>query len=236
MSELPALKYRRVGHKGADLISPGNTLASFDAAIQAGVDMIEFDVLPRDIRDPERSELILAHDYEHDISQAPTLAAGLAHLAATGVDVQLDMKWHGYERRVVEALREHDLIERALVSTMETRSLPVVRALEPGLKLGWSVPKVKRDYTRNLLTRYPAYGLLAYAKRVLPGRAATKLRANEIDALMAHYLLVTPRLLRAVREAGGELYVWTVDVPEKIAELERMGVDGIISNDPRLFS
>ena len=37
---------RRVGHKGADLIAPGNTLASFDAALAAGVDMIEFDVLP----------------------------------------------------------------------------------------------------------------------------------------------------------------------------------------------
>ena len=37
---------RRVGHKGADLIAPGNTTASFDAAVEAGVDMIEFDVLP----------------------------------------------------------------------------------------------------------------------------------------------------------------------------------------------
>ena len=37
---------RRVGHKGADLIEPGNTLASFDAALAHGVDMIELDVLP----------------------------------------------------------------------------------------------------------------------------------------------------------------------------------------------
>ena len=37
---------KRVGHKGADLIAPGNTLASFDAALEAGVDMVEFDVLP----------------------------------------------------------------------------------------------------------------------------------------------------------------------------------------------
>ena len=35
---MPALK--RIGHKGADLIAPGNTLASFDAALAAGVDMI----------------------------------------------------------------------------------------------------------------------------------------------------------------------------------------------------
>ncbi len=36
----------RIGHKGADLIEPGNTLASFDAALEHGVDMIELDVLP----------------------------------------------------------------------------------------------------------------------------------------------------------------------------------------------
>ena len=47
MSELTrAAPLRRVGHKGADLIAPGNTRESFDAALAAGVDMIEFDVLP----------------------------------------------------------------------------------------------------------------------------------------------------------------------------------------------
>jgi len=56
---------RRVGHKGADLITPGNTYASFDAAREAGVDMIEFDVLPE--RGSDR--LVLAHDYEHTKNQ-----------------------------------------------------------------------------------------------------------------------------------------------------------------------
>ena len=40
------MSVKRIGHKGADLIAPGNTLASFDAALAAGVDMVEFDVLP----------------------------------------------------------------------------------------------------------------------------------------------------------------------------------------------
>ena len=49
---VPDVTLRRVGHKGADHIAPGNTLASFDAALAAGVDMIEFDVLPEDHRAP----------------------------------------------------------------------------------------------------------------------------------------------------------------------------------------
>ncbi len=52
----------RVGHKGAADIAPGNTLESFDAALAAGVDMIEFDVLSEH-RD-RTGRLLLAHDYD----------------------------------------------------------------------------------------------------------------------------------------------------------------------------
>ena len=52
---------------------------------------------------------------------------------------------------------------------------------------------------------------------------------------MAHWRLVTPALVRAVADGGGELYVWTVDDAAQIAKLSAMGVDGIITNDPRLF-
>jgi glycerophosphoryl diester phosphodiesterase len=34
---------------------------------------------------------------------------------------------------------------------------------------------------------------------------------------------------------GGQLYVWTVDERRRIAALEGLGVDGVITNDPRLF-
>jgi glycerophosphoryl diester phosphodiesterase len=52
---------------------------------------------------------------------------------------------------------------------------------------------------------------------------------------MSHHILVSPRLAEAVHEAGGQLYVWTVDDEKKIAWLESIGVDGVITNDPRLF-
>jgi glycerophosphoryl diester phosphodiesterase len=52
---------------------------------------------------------------------------------------------------------------------------------------------------------------------------------------MAHWRLVTPRLARALRRAGGDLYVWTVDDRAHIERLDRLGVTGVITNDPRLF-
>jgi glycerophosphoryl diester phosphodiesterase len=226
----------RVGHKGADLLAPGNTLASFDAAIGAGVDMIEFDVLPESVDDRAGSRLVLAHDYTHDVREAPSLEEGLAHLARLDVPLDVDLKLAGYEDRVVAALAEHGLLDRSLISSMERSSLHRLRAIDPGIRLGWSVPKARRDYTASLLTKLPAAGLLAAGRQTFPRRAAIELRSGFCDAIMAHWRLVTPRLARTVREAGGELYVWTVDDARTIARLEAMGVTGVITNDPRLFA
>jgi glycerophosphoryl diester phosphodiesterase len=233
----PTRTLKRIGHKGADLITPGNTLASFDAALEAGVDMVEFDVLPEN-RDGS-GRLVLAHDFDVvERGGAVTLEQGLAHFAQdawAGVELDVDMKLAGYERRVVDALREHGLAGRALISTMEEDSLPVVRDEGPEIRLGWSVPKIRRNPLNRRLTRVPAMVLAQYARRILPGRAASAIRDGRIDALMCHWALVSGRLVERIGEAGGELYVWTVDDAQRIAALERLGVTGIITNDPRLF-
>jgi glycerophosphoryl diester phosphodiesterase len=114
-------------------------------------------------------------------------------------------------------------------------SLARVRAAAPEVRLGWSVPKVRRDPFRSRALLGPAWALLQAYRRTLPGRAGRALRERRCDALMAHWRLVTPALVRAIERAGGELYVWTVDDPERIAVLERLGVTGVITNDPRLF-
>jgi glycerophosphoryl diester phosphodiesterase len=94
---------------------------------------------------------------------------------------------------------------------------------------------VRRNYLRHPATRPLALAAAVYGRRVLPTRLVRALRAGEVDAVMAHWVLVTPAFWRAIREAGGELYVWTVDDPREIARLEALEVTGIITNDPRLF-
>jgi glycerophosphoryl diester phosphodiesterase len=226
---------RRVGHKGADLIAPGNTAASFDAALDAGVDMIEFDVLAS----RDGSQLLIAHDYVDASRRTPlVLEEALAHLASApfeGVELDVDLKLPGYELRVVDALREHGLLERALISSQYRSSLAVIRAAEPALRLGWSVPKLKRDPFRSWATTVPALAALQALRLILPMQAARVLRAGECDALMVQWRLVTTRLVRSVGAAGGEIYVWTVDELPRLRWLEALGVTGAITNDPRLF-
>jgi glycerophosphoryl diester phosphodiesterase len=225
-----------VGHKGADLIAPGNTYASFDAALDAGVDMIEFDVLPE--RGGDR--LLLAHDYEDAAGRQPvTLEEGLAHLASepfAQIELDVDLKLPGYEEEVLRALRESGLLSRALISTQFKESLVQIRSLEPQLRLGWTVPKLRRDPFRSWYTVPPAVAMLGYGRAVLPARAAAAVRSGFCDAMMVHWRLVNSRLVRALSAAGGELYVWTVDELPRLRALEQLGVTGVITNDPRLFA
>jgi glycerophosphoryl diester phosphodiesterase len=224
---------RRVGHKGADLIAPGNTVSSFDAALAAGVDMIEFDVLS------EGDRLVLAHDHEDAAGRAPhTLEEGLAHLASerfAGVELDVDLKLPGYELRVLEALRSFGLLERTMISSQYRSSLRLIRQAAPDVCLGWSVPRLRRDPFRSRATALPAVAALIILRALLPVRAAVALRRRRCDALMVHWRLVTPRLVRRVAAAGGEIYVWTVDELPRLRALEALGVTGVITNDPRLF-
>ena len=227
---------RRIGHKGADLIEPGNTLASFDAALAHGVDMIELDVLPE--RAGER-RLILAHDYEDAAEREPlTLEEGLSHLASEpfgALDFIVDLKLPGYELAVVEALAQAGLKDRSMISTTYRDSLVLLREAGAGIRVAWSVPRAKRDYLRSVLMAGPALVALRVMRRTLPRRAATALREGLCDALSAHWRLVSRSLVAAVEDAGGELYVWTVDDAPRIRELAQLGVTGVITNDPRLF-
>jgi glycerophosphoryl diester phosphodiesterase len=228
----------RVGHGGASNLAPANTLQGFDEALRVGVDMIEFDVLAVDAKDPQKSPIVLAHDHDDDLSSAVSLQKALHHLSEpkfADVNFVVDLKLPGYEERTVTMLREAGLIDRVLFSTQYFQSLTVLRNLDKTLKLGWSYPKAKRDHTQSALKKIPVMVVLALMRRRLPRRAKKHLTAGDFDFLMAYWRLVTPRLIEAVSSSGGKLFVWTVDDAARIRSLGKTGVFGVITNDPRLF-
>jgi glycerophosphoryl diester phosphodiesterase len=46
---------------------------------------------------------------------------------------------------------------------------------------------------------------------------------------------VTPELISAVHGRGGRVYAWTVNSRKRIERMRALGVDGVITDDPRLF-
>ena len=201
--------------------------------------MIELDVLSEH---PDGSgRLLVAHDYEDMRSRPPlSFEQALEHLSDerfAGVELDVDIKLPGYELRVLEALRELELVERTLVSGMFPDGLAQIRAAEPGaaprLVGAARAPRLHdrrahRDPGAGDADRLPRDAAPA-GPRGAPGR--------RFDAIMAHWRVVTPALVRAVRRRRRRAV--RVDRRRRAHDREarpRMGVDGIITNDPRLFS
>ena len=235
---------RLIGHKGADLIESGNTIASYIAGAENGADTIEVDVLwtrdghPR-LPAAERTPLICAHDWPDAESRThPTLAEALeafAHPPLDRVEIDLDLKLRGREDEVVEALRSAGLIDRAMISTMEVESLRRIHRLEPSLRLGWTYPRVTRDWTSRRWAAPAVFAALAALRLRFPRTVAGSAHALHVDSVWVYHRIVTPALAKAAEAADLELYAWTVDDLPTMRRLVDAGVTGLVSNDPRLF-
>jgi glycerophosphoryl diester phosphodiesterase len=210
---------QRIGHGGASALAPANTLASFDAALAVGVDMVEFDVRAW------RGELVLAHTVL-DSRRAPlTLRAALAHLSGprfASVELNVDIKHAGCEPALLDALREAGVLERTLLSSQVPAVLDRLRRLEPdartGISVGGWVARASRRWR-------------GWRTQVLAG-----LTAGRWDALMAQHRLIDGALLEEVVARQGRLYAWTVNQRPALEALRSLGVHGITTADPRLFA
>jgi len=240
---VPPESLRLVGHKGADLIAPGNTVESFRAAVEAGVDTIEFDVLwLQDAHLPleERASLVVAHDWADAERRTPlALTEALDAFLVPPLDkveIDLDIKLPGREEEIVAALQERGLVDRAMISTMELFTLGRILDLEPGLRRGWTYPKVTKDWNSTPWAK-PALPVALMAMRQrLPGLAAEKLPKFGVAAMWVYHPLISPRLARICKLADVELIAWTVDDEARMRKLVKAGVTGLCSNDPRLFA
>jgi glycerophosphoryl diester phosphodiesterase len=227
-------EYRRVGHKGADAIVTGNTAESFDAAVEHGVDMIELDVLRA-----KEGKLIVAHDHHDALVRKPMDLTEALDLflepPLDEVEIDCDLKLAGREAELAGALSGRGLVERAMVSTMEVESLVKLRTLEPDLRLGWTYPKTRRDWTQYGWAGPALRAGLSAMRRRFPGILEKKAPRMGVNAVWAYHQVITPRLVESAGRVGVELIAWTVDDADRIHELLDIGVDGICSNDPRLF-
>jgi glycerophosphoryl diester phosphodiesterase len=211
---------QRIGHGGASSLVPANTLASFDAALSVGVDMIEFDVRAH------RGELILAHTILHARRRrCLRLNEALAHLSSPRfgeVELNVDLKHRGCEPTLLEQLRRWGLLERTLISSQVPEVLDRVRELDGSARVGISVGGTVARMSRRWRD---------WRAEVLEG-----LHSRRWDALMAQHRLIDRALLEQVSERRGLLYAWTVNERIAMDRLLGLGVHGIATGDPRLFA
>jgi glycerophosphoryl diester phosphodiesterase len=241
----PAGYFARVGHRGASALAPENTLEALQLAVELGCDMLEFDVL--DLAD---GTLVLVHELRRSARRRsldnlrelapalPSLDEALTFCAERlpGVGLQVDLKRRGIERGVVEALRRHGVFERSWVSTFDAVSLRRLAELEPDLPRSYTLPRDRFGISKRGPLAPVVRGALASVGASLPRRLPALLARARAQALTLHYSVASPAAIERAHELEAAVYVWTVDDPALLERLVRAGADGIITNDPRVFT
>jgi glycerophosphoryl diester phosphodiesterase len=242
----------RIGHRGGRALAPENTLAAFRQTIELGVDFVEFDVL-----DLDDGTLVLAHsndllEVSHGVApgrvrplrvdqlrevapELPTLEEALEFFATVEVGLHADVKSPRHGREIAEALRRHGLVERAVASSFWTSALRALRTEEPGLSLGITYPEDRRGLARRRLLTPLVPSVVAVLARALPHRLQRWLRSTGATVAMLHYAVLSRAAVDRCHESGAAVWAWTVNDPELLRRVVDLEVDGVISDDPRLF-
>ena len=251
----PDGRFARVGHRGASALAPENTLRALELAVELGCDMLEFDVL--DLAD---GTLVLAHSNDlrevtHGVSTGrvrsrdlaglrrvapdlPTLDEALAFCAARlpGIGLQLDLKNRGIEAAAVEALCRHSVLDRSWISTFDARSLRQLADLEPDLPRSYTLPRDRFGLAKHGPLAPLVRAALASIGASLPRRLPVLLARSRATAATLHHSIASRTAIDRAHELEAAVYVWTVDDPRLAERLVRDGADGIITNDPRIFT
>ncbi len=214
-----------LGHRGTPRHHRENTLAGFQAALDAGLDGVELDV--RRLLD---GTLVIHHDealkdgrllpfltLDELPTEVPTLDAVLAWAADTGAYVNVEIK---YERarpddrvpRTLDAVRVHGLGPRVIVSSFNPLLLFAARQHAPEVERGLLIHK---PYRSGKLDAVPL-----------------AMRWTDSVALHPHHTLVDAGLMAQARRAGWRVNTWTVNEPADVERLTALGVNALIGDLP----
>jgi glycerophosphoryl diester phosphodiesterase len=228
-----------VAHRGASAEAPESTIAAFERALQAGADGIALDVhLSRDDQPVVIRDFTLERTTD---GSGPVRARTVRELkrldgggwfgpAFRGQRLQtlqevlerfrdrarfwIELKggsslYPGIEERVVGLLEVYEVLERTLVQSFDVAALGVLRGLSGQVRLGALIAHRPIDLVADLGAGWtalcPSVGVLGRGEHA------------------------------AIREAGRECHVWTVNEPALMDRLVEWGVDGIITDRPELL-
>ena len=215
-----------IGHRGAAGIEPENTLRGFKRALEHRVNAVEFDVYQID------RELVVIHDdtvdrttdgngaltdfsFERlrqldagDGERIPTLKEVL-DLVTPSVGVNVELKGPGTATAVAEVLRQY--CHRQMVSSFDHEELRQFVAEGSGIPVA------------PLFGRWRENGL----------EIARALRAHAVNISDR---IAIPERVTDIVAAGFACHVFTVNDVQRAKDLKEMGVSGVFTDRPDLFT
>ncbi len=256
MSYLSPPRPRAFGHRGAAALAPENTLPSFALAAAFGVEYLELDVhassdgvivvhhddlvdRTTDGSGPVRQmawrdleSLDAGHRFTVDGKsfpyrgqgvRVPTLEAVLRAHPEGRFNIEIKQGDPPIVDEVVAILRRAGVVERTLLAAEHASIMTAIRdAVGDEIVTGSSTEDVLAFFTRleeGTLDSYHPPGV-----------------ALQIPTDFGDRVLVSPESIAGAHAVGLEIHVWTINQPEEIARLLRLGVDGVMSDAPGLVT
>ena len=216
---MPA-KLLLLGHRGARLYAPENTVQAFNLSLNHGADGFEFDV-----RCTRSKESIVCHDRKFNriavrtrtleqihakcsVDGKPPCLEDVLELYSRKAFLNIEVKVRGMERVVFEAVKRFPPQRGYFISSFLPSVVRKLHALDRSLVLG----AISKSYWH--LRRWKS----------LP-----------VSYVVPHFGLLTQKLVDELHSAGKTVITWTVNDPDKMLQAAAMGVDGIISDDTKLL-
>lgn len=231
-----------VAHRGYRQKYPENTLAAFQAAVEAGVSMIELDVnFSRDrkvvvIHDATLERTTDGHGAVSDNTMAelkkldagswfdprfadqhlPELSEVLDHVIGRAM-VNIEIKAHAYEHN-----HPPDAIEKQVVELVKQKNMQdsvLISSFEIDILV--QIASMQEPAAIALISKTPA------SSRIIEICTSLKVFSWHPD-----HLIVTPRQVDMMHVAGLKVFPYNVDTYENYVKMMKMKVDGVITDDP----
>jgi glycerophosphoryl diester phosphodiesterase len=204
-----------IGHRGVAGL-PENTIASFERAIEMGVDAIELDV-----RQSADGKLVVVHDSvvgDHSVQSTPyekfriapegfeiPLLEEVLEQVGKRTFLDIEFKHAGFEAQAVELIKKYTDPAQVMVSAFDTKTLEAVDDLFPELQIGYIYNRTQDEESRHNCP---------------------------IDVVIPQFRLASRQLIEEVHEEGLRVWAWTVNEENEIQRLLALGVDGLITDHP----
>ena len=210
----------KIGHRGAKGYVAENTLASFEKALELGVDMIELDVflskdgIPIVIHDKTVDRTTIGNGLVFDFSakqlkewNVPTLE-DVFLLIKNQCEINIEIKIFTAVNPVLNLINS-DLFkkEKIIISSFDWNALQELRFHDNNIRLG-------------ILTETDLDLAVSFAKFI------------EAYSVHPYYHLLTPENTKEIQRKGFKVFPWTVNSSEDLIFVKSLQVDGIISDFP----
>mgnify|MGYP006274706057 CR=1 FL=1 len=227
----------KIGHRGAAGLAPENTKAAFEKALELGLDMVELDIqLTKD------NQIVVIHDY--DLQRVAGMNSKVKELTLAQlreIDIGSYFASEFSEQRMMTLKEVINLLRNELMINIEIKMLDekvniLINKLKQLLKEeNFKDQVVVSSFNHCYLQKFDSEfktAILINSHPVDPVAMIEKANANGIHP---NYNLLTKGFIKQVQQAGYFLNTWTVNNKDEISQLKQLGVDGIVTDDPRLL-